>query len=163
MWGMQNPRLLHFVISKGACKIGCPPSASWCLPSQIVVTLSFSLFFSGKSFGQNCIICKVPQTGSTELPSFGKTGDKNEKSGWKQYTGIKKHGTKLGFSLKLVHPPILDLPYLCFDCFSYSSLYEGSSQNKILQTFLTDTQFHETIPNFTHFVPIHSNWEWNRV
>ncbi len=23
-----KPRLLHFMISKGACKIGCPPSAS---------------------------------------------------------------------------------------------------------------------------------------
>jgi hypothetical protein len=38
-----------------------------------------------------------------------------------------------------------------FTAGSYSSLHQPLSEYKILQIFWTDTQFHETIPDFAQF------------
>jgi len=67
----------------------------------------------------------------------------------------KKQGTKLVFSpkvvLRAVSPRILDLPYLCLECSSYSSLNLTALQlNRA--NLLHWHHFHETVPSFSPHV-----------
>jgi hypothetical protein len=119
-------------------------------------------------------ICKVPQTG----PQFCQNRGWNEMSGWRHNTQepkkirgeIKiKQKTRLVFSPKLilagVSPPSFEIcltwaPWLLAH---YSFIKSKPFQNKILQIFWTwDTQFHATVPNFTHFNTTLKIGEWNK-
>ncbi len=66
-----------------------------------------------------------------------------------------KEGTKLAFSHQLVpgvSPPVLDnVPYLNLDCCLIFFIRKKAYEIKILQIFLADIQFHETVLNFAWF------------
>lgn len=143
-----NPRFLQDWLPT-ICKLMSP------FPNCCHIKLFFP-FFQVNHLDRIELFIKYPKLGVLSSPVLAKQGTKNEKSGWKQYTGIKKHGTKLGFSLKLVHPPF----WICLTCALTASqiLHYMKAQVKI-----RSCKPSKLIPSFTHFVPIHSNWEWNRV
>jgi hypothetical protein len=104
-------------------------------------------------------------------PSFGQTGEQIRRSQDGNSVGGEKNGNKLVLSPNFIlrgvcfYPPVLDLPSLRLDCCSYYSLKIKPCRNKkILQIFWTDTQSHDMVPNFAHFI-LHrcSNWGWNKI
>jgi hypothetical protein len=94
---------------------------------------------------------KVAQTGGSGL-QFCWSWGRNEKSGWKQYTGGKQR-TELIVSPKLVLRRVLPPQF-----FISISCTVFVSHNKVLQIFSTGTQFQILVTLW-----IHSNWGWNRV